>query len=128
NLQTRLQNYESALNMMKDPAMLTVKMSSVPTSPSPGSMATVYWDTRTKDVYLLANNLPVANAEKQYQLWAIVDGTPVDAGMVDLSAGMSFVRMKNIPRAQAFAITLEKQGGNKTPTMSAMFVMGKVES
>jgi anti-sigma-K factor RskA len=34
--------------------------------------------------------------------------------------------MKNIPRAQAFAITLEKKGGNPTPTMEQMFVMGSI--
>jgi len=34
--------------------------------------------------------------------------------------------MKNIPKAQAFAITLEKKGGSVTPTLSAMYVMGKV--
>ena len=34
--------------------------------------------------------------------------------------------MKVINHAEAFAITLEKQGGSKTPTMSEMYVMGKV--
>src|SRR5579871_6616192 len=40
-LQTKLQDYESAMNMMKDPAMAIIKMNSVPTSPSPNSLATV---------------------------------------------------------------------------------------
>jgi len=125
-LQTKLQDYESALNMMKDPAMAIIKMNSVPTSPSPNSLATVYWDTRSKDVYLLTNNLPTPNTEKQYQLWAIVDGKPVDAGLVDLTEGLAFIKMKNIPRASAFAVTLEKKGGSQAPTFSAMYVMGKV--
>jgi len=124
-LQTKLQDYESAMNMMKDPAMAIIKMNSVPTSPSPNSLATVYWDTRNKDVYLLANNLPATVTEKQYQLWAIVDGKPVDAGVVDIKEGLSFVKMKNIPRAQAFAITLEKKGGSSVPE-GAMYVLGKV--
>jgi anti-sigma-K factor RskA len=125
-LQTKLQDYESAMNMMKDPAMAIIKMSSVPSSPSPNSLATVYWDTRNKDVYLLANNLPTPVTEKQYQLWAIVDGKPVDAGLVEIKEGLSFVKMKNIQRAQAFAITLEKKGGSDVPTPSAMYVLGKV--
>jgi anti-sigma-K factor RskA len=33
--------------------------------------------------------------------------------------------MKNIQRAQAFAITLEKKGGSEVPT-SAIYVLGKV--
>jgi anti-sigma-K factor RskA len=61
---------------------------------------------------------------KQYQLWAIVDGKPVDAGMVGDCEGLC--KMKVINRAEAFAITLEKEGGSSAPTLTAMYVMGKV--
>jgi anti-sigma-K factor RskA len=124
-IQAKLQNYESALSMIKDPAMAVVKMPGIPTSPSPNSLTTVYWDTRSKDVYLLINNLPQPSPEQQYQLWALVDGKPVDAGVFDVSKdSLSFVKMKNIQQAQAFAITLEKKGGNQTPTMP-IYVLGK---
>jgi anti-sigma-K factor RskA len=106
--------------------MTVIKMPSVPTSPNLTSLTTVYWDSRSKDVYLLVNNLPQATTDKQYQLWALVDGKPVDAGVFDIKEGLSFVKMKNIPRAQAFAITLEKRGGSATPTMQEMYVLGKV--
>ena len=89
-------------------------------------MATVYWNTESKDVYLLVNKLPKPVPDKQYQLWAIVDGKPVDAGIFDMREGISFVKLKTIPKAEAFAITLEKKGGSATPTMDAMYVMGKV--
>ncbi|HEY4874833.1 MAG TPA: anti-sigma factor [Puia sp.] len=125
-MQTKLQDYESAMNLMRNPAMAIIKMNSVPSSPSPNSLATIYWDTRNKDVYLLSNNLPPTVTDKQYQLWAIVDGKPVDAGLVDIKEGLSFIKMKNIPRAQAFAITLEKKGGSGVPTLTAMYVLGKV--
>ena len=70
--------------------------------------------------------MPQPQAGQQYQLWAIVDGKPVDAGMVEIDPGKALHRMKNIPKAEAFAITLEKAGGSPTPTLTAMFVMGKV--
>jgi anti-sigma-K factor RskA len=124
NLQTKLLDYDSAFSKMKDPAMAMVKMPG--TSGHLTSLTTVYWDTHSKDVYLLVNNLPQPEANKQYQLWAIVDGKPVNAGIFDVQEGLSFVRMKNIPKAQAFAITLEKKGGSLTPNMEAMFVIGKV--
>ena len=124
NLQTKLQDYESAFSRMKDPVMAVVKMPG--TGAHLTSLTTVYWDTHSKDVYLLVNNLPQPAANKQYQLWALVDGKPIDAGIFDIQEGLSFVRMKNIPQAQAFAITLEKKGGSLTPTMEAMFVLGKV--
>lgn len=117
--------YQNTINKLSDPAMAIIKMAgdSVPTSPAPSSMATIYWDTRTKDVFLLINNMPEASADKQYQLWAIVDGVPVDAGVFDIAKGI--VVMKNIPRAQAFAVTLEKRGGSPTPK-GQMYVLGKV--
>jgi anti-sigma-K factor RskA len=125
-LQTKLENYENALGVMKNPLMAIIKMPGVATSPAPSSMATVYWNTSSKDVYLLVNQLPKPVSDKQYQLWAIVDGKPVDAGIFDVDEGISFVKLKSIPKAQAFAITLEKKGGSTTPTMEAMYVMGKV--
>jgi anti-sigma-K factor RskA len=124
-LQAKLQDYEAALSMIKDTAMAVVKMPSLPSSPNPGSMTTVYWDTKSKDVYLLVNNLARPSTDKQYQLWALVNGKPVDAGVFDIKEGLSFVKMKNIQQAQAFAITLEKRGGSQSPTMP-IYVLGKV--
>lgn len=125
-LQTKLLTYENAINVMKNPLMEIIKMPGVPKSPAPSSTATVYWNTKSKDVYLLVNNLPRPVANKQYQLWAIVDGKPVDVGVFDVEEGVSFIKLKRIPKAEAFAITLEKKGGSATPDMEAMYVMGKV--
>lgn len=127
-LQTKLSAYENALNLMKNPLMAVVKMPGSPNSPAPSSLATVYWNTESKAVYLLVNQLPKPVTDKQYQLWAIVDGKPVDAGIFELREGISFIKLKTIPKAEAFAITLEKKGGSETPTMAAMYVMGKVSS
>lgn len=125
-MQTRMLEYEKAIELMKDPAMYVVKMPAIPTSPDPTSATVVYWDTQTKDVYLAINKLPAPPADQQYQLWALVDGKPVDAGVFDLNAGAGMMKMKNIPKAEAFAITLERKGGNPTPTMDKLYVLGKV--
>ena len=107
--------------------MLVVKMpgTNVATSPDSNSVATVYWHTKSKDVYLLVNNLPQPPSDRQYQLWAIVDGKPVDAGVFDIQNSQGLLRMKNMPRAQIFAVTLEKRGGSTTPE-GPMYVLGKV--
>jgi hypothetical protein len=127
-LNAKLENYEIALNLIRNPIMEIVKMPGVPTSPAPSSLATVYWNTESKEVYLLVNQLPAPLTDKQYQLWAIVDGRPVDAGVINTDSGVSFVKLKTIQKAEAFAITLEKRGGSTTPTLEAMYVMGKVPS
>lgn len=107
-----------------------VKMASMKGMPaSPSSYATVYWDTATHDVYLLANNLPAPPSDKQYQLWALLDGKPVDLGMLeyDLKQKKLLVRMKNARNAQAFAITLEKKD-RPDPSVPGgeMYVMGNL--
>ncbi len=119
---TKLNDVNESIRLMADPVMEAVKMNAVPGKE--GSLATVYWNTKTKDVYLLQNNLPQTPADKQYQLWAIVDGKPVSAGVISDCNGLC--KLNNIPKAQAFAITLEKKGGSDSPTLTAMFVIGNV--
>jgi anti-sigma-K factor RskA len=128
SLQTRLKTYENAVSLMKNPQMTIIKMSGVPTSPDPSSLATVYWNTNSKTVYLFVNQLKKPTANKQYQLWAIIGDKPVDAGVFDLEDGVSFIKLKTTPKADAFAITLENKGGSLSPTMSAMYVYGKVSN
>jgi len=93
---------------------------------SPSSMATVYWNKTSSEVYLMVNNLVAPPSDKQYQLWAIVDGKPVDAGVFSMNDDMGLQSMKNIQNATAFAVTLEKMGGSPTPTLEAMYLMGEV--
>jgi anti-sigma-K factor RskA len=122
NTQTKVLDLYNSMQMMSDPTVIKVSMQGI--AGKENSLATVFWDSKSKDVYLLPNKLPEAGADKQYQLWAIVDGKPVDAGVMDVCAGLC--KMKNIPNASMFAITLEKKGGSPTPTMSEMYVAGKV--
>jgi anti-sigma-K factor RskA len=121
SIQIKALDLYNSMQMMGDPKMVKVSMAAMPGKD--GNMATVFWDSKSKDVYLLPNKLTEAPSGMQYQLWAIVDGKPVDAGMMDVCAGIC--KMKNIPTASAFAITLEKKGGNPIPK-GDMYVFGKV--
>jgi len=120
--QTKYNSLQQTVNIFQDSAMHVVKMGGV--KGREGDVATVYWDTRTKDVYVYVNKLPQAPTGKQYQLWAIVDGKPVDAGLIGDCDGVC--KMKNIPTAQMFAVTLEKEGGSPQPTFDQMYVAGKI--
>lgn len=120
--QTQLKEWQAAAAMMTDTAMATVKMRS---TKGKDDAAIVFWNKQNKDVYVMVNKLPEPATGRQYQLWAMVDGKPVDAGVLDPSCS-SVCKMKNIPKAQAFAITLEKEGGNQFPNLKALFVMGNI--
>lgn len=95
----------------------------------PDAKAKIFWMTNTGDVMVDASNLPDAPAGKQYQFWAIVDGVPVDGGLIitnDKGKKIRMQKMKSFGRAEAFAISLEKEGGNPTPTLVVSMSSGKI--
>ncbi|WP_342088927.1 anti-sigma factor [Dyadobacter sp. OTU695] len=118
--------YNQALaNLFRSPSYKHIHMAGLPKSPE--SAVSAFWNTQTNEVLLDVQNLPAAPQGKQYQLWSIVDGKPVDIGMLDKAFTGKVLKMKNTKAGSAaFAITLEKEGGNPTPTMEEMYVMGKV--
>ena len=96
---------------------------------APQSFATVYWNPNSKKVMLNVNNLPMPPADKQYQLWALKDGKPIDAGVFDMQPGTGddmHMMPVTIADADAFAVTLEKKGGSPVPTLTQLYVMGKI--
>jgi anti-sigma-K factor RskA len=130
-------NSMAELNMLKeDMEMLTnkpqVRMASLKgTDMSPQSYTTVYWDTASHDVYLLVNNLPKPPSDKQYQLWALLDGKPIDLGMIAedyfVKKNRLLLKANNAKNAQAFAITLEKKNRpNPEKPAGDMYVMGNL--
>jgi anti-sigma-K factor RskA len=124
-LQTRNEELQGGIRMMKDPATLPVSMKGTPDAP--GSLATLYWNKTTSDVYMLVNNLPALAADQEYQLWAFVDGQPVNAGFLDMHLSDGMLKMKNFARAESFAITLEKKGrANINAPQGKVYVFGKI--
>ena len=115
--------YSQTMQMMHDNVYKKIELTNV--AGKPPAMAQVFWNTKTKDVYIADVSLPQAPSGKQYQLWAIVDGKPVDAGMLRDAKNLA-QRMKAFQKAEMFAITLEKEGGSPTPTMEEMYVAAKV--
>jgi len=124
--QTSLAAAQKELDLMKDPGFKWIKMLGV--GKHTGNVATICWNPESQDVYLLAQVLPKPAPDMQYQLWAIVNGKPIDAGVFDMGEGMdkAMQKMKAVTNAQVFAVTLEKKGGSTKPTLDQMFVAGKV--
>ena len=123
-IQAKYLELNSSLQLMSDTNIIKVAMKGIPGKE--GDLATVFWDNKTKDVYLLPNKLPKAPEGKQYQLWALVNGKPIDAGVLEDCNGVC--KLKNTQKADIFAITLEKKGGSPTPDLSQLYVLGKVSS
>jgi anti-sigma-K factor RskA len=94
---------------------------------APDAAAKIFWIKNTGETYIDPSNLPEAPKGMQYQLWAIIDGKPVDGGMIKSAEGKNYriQKMKTFGKVQAFAVTLETAGGNPTPK-GKMFVMGEI--
>lgn len=118
-----LDEYQSFAALVADTSVAKIILNG--TAVSPTSNAIVFWNSRTKEVFLDPNGLPGIPADKQYQLWAIVNGNPVDMGVFETGNPVPVIKMKTAGNVQAFAITLETKGGNPTPTLEAMYVLGQ---
>jgi anti-sigma-K factor RskA len=110
------------LNTLQDANTRVIQLAGLP--PAPDAKAVVYWNPESKEVYFNPGTLPPAPEGKEYQLWAIADNTPVDAGLFHATTPEAHP-MKPVSAAQAFAVTLEPAGGSATPT-GEMYVLGKL--
>lgn len=119
-----LSELNEKMKVLADMGTKKVNLAGMPATKD--AKAIVYWNADRKKVILTGLSLPDAPSDKQYQLWALVDGVPVDAGVFDLTAENSMVEMKAIEKSQAFAITLEPKGGSPTPHLETLCVMGNI--
>lgn len=114
----KVESYDKGMNMIADTGMKTVVMRSA--QPGKEMMGMVFWSKAKGETYLAIHNMPMPEKGKQYQLWVIQDGKPVSMGMVDNDLVANAGKMIKVPMlvksGQAFAISLEKEGGNITPT------------
>lgn len=120
-LASTLNTFRQERDLLADPAMQTVVMRKEGDNKMAGM---VYWDKDKGEAYLALHNMPLPPQGKQYQLWVIQDGKPVDMGVISndmiTSEGLMKKLDKSVQAGQAFAISLEKEGGNPTPTQVYM--------
>lgn len=128
-MQEQLSDTRQALEVyinLKDYKMVELK--GMPKAP-PGSKMMVAFNP-AKEVVMIdmaSLKMPENDAEHQYQLWAMVDGKPVDLGVFDAKADTTLMlKMKPVGKAQAFAVTLERRGGSANPTMDQMMLLGNI--
>lgn len=120
----RISEIETDLRVMNNPDFKRVVMKG--TNNAPQALAAVYWNENSQEVYLSLQNMKELSQENQYQLWAIIDGKPVDAGVFDGNLD-GLIKMKNIGQgAAAFAVTIETKGGKPSPTLETMQVLGNI--
>lgn len=108
-----------------NPNSIVVNM--VGTKRAPKSSANVYWDSTSSKVYLLVRNMPQLASDQQYQLWALIDNKQKNLGVFDATDKNVMIQMDSTKHAEAFAITIEKKGGNAKPTLDSLTSVGKTQ-
>ena len=128
--QAQLGKQLEAMEMVTDPNVAVVNLKGMEKTPK--SSASVYWDSTSPSIYLVAKNMPKPASDKQYQLWSIINGKdgqlqPTSLGLFDVGDdGKIILRIdKAVRHADAFAITIEKKGNTGGPTLEDLQTMGK---
>lgn len=82
----------------------------------------IVWSAEQDRVAVIANGLPEPGPDRVYELWAIVDGTPVPAGLFDPDDGTvrGTTRLDDVDAA-AWGVTIEPAGGSDAPTTPILF-------
>jgi anti-sigma-K factor RskA len=126
DLQLRLLEKERILNVMQSPQIRLVELRGRELAPA--AEGRVFWSTSENKAVFIARNLPAPAADKDYQLWIIRGGQPVDAGVFAIDeegTGVTTFEIGVGPAVNAFAVTLEKKGGVPAPEGS-MYLLGTI--
>ena len=125
-VERRLGNLRQENEVLRNDEFRAVALAGTKTAPT--AKARVFFNVATHKVYVDVRSLPALPAGKQYQLWALDKGQPIDAGVLTAATatGEGLQHMKDIASAQTFAMTVEPAGGSVGPTLSTMTVVGNI--
>jgi len=124
-IQAQNDQLSRSLDVLSSQNTVPVRMEGTPNAPD--ALATVYFNPSDQVALLSAGSLPSPPSDMTYQLWALIDGNPVDMGIFEIDpASGDLISVPFIEGAQAFAVTLETAGGNPTPNLDQLFVIGNV--
>ncbi len=84
----------------------------------PNAKVVSYVNHKDKSVVINTKKLPKLNVDKDYQMWADVDGEMIDMGVI--SKNQELISMTYIDHAESLNITIEPAGGNDHPTVSQL--------
>lgn len=116
---------EQALALLRQPGVRTLELRGNEKAPQGDIL--VFWNAKTRQVAVEVKSLPPLRPDQQYQLWSLVGGKPIDAGVFDRDQILQRLN-RPIDRADAFAVTVEKRGGSPSPTLSTLLAMTPVDA
>jgi anti-sigma-K factor RskA len=124
-LDKQMKDMEEEKRIMNDPNVTVVNMK---TMKGDASSANVFWDSTSSNVYMVVKNMPKLPTNKQYELWALINKatTPISLGQFD-GGEKIMLKMNDVKKADAFAITIEDRGNTGGPNLNAMQSMTRLQ-
>lgn len=128
-LESEVQRKEELLTILEARDVDLVMMDGL-ADMSPNGYGKVVWDKEGGNALLQVANIPSVPVGKDYQLWFIVNGQPISAGVfaVDDPEQDNFFKIEQLQSSAtdgAFAITMEPKGGMPEPT-GDMYLLGNM--
>lgn len=115
----------SQLAMVADPFMPKVMLGGMNSGKAAKVLVVV--DAKKNVAQIAMKNMPTVPSEMDLQLWAIVDGKPMDLGILPSNSdGIIDYQIPNIEGATALAVTIETKGGHPQP-QGEMILMGEIK-
>jgi len=128
--QEEITSKETLLQEIRDKNVTVIALGGQTVSPS--SYAKAYWNKEESKVIIDAQGLPEPPDGFTYQVWSLkLDPlTPTSIGLLDdfASQDTKLFTLENANESEAFGITLEPEGGSKTPTLEQLYTLGAVGS
>ena len=100
-----------------------VRVNLLPFKETFGYEAVVFWRAETSETVIYTDKLPALEG-RQYQLWSINKGIYASAG--PFSPTLELQPMGPVFEADAFAVTVEPEGGSDKPNISQLVILGDV--
>jgi Anti-sigma-K factor rskA, C-terminal len=121
-LRTELERKTELLDILGARHIAVAFMTGQP--PHPDGYGKIVWDPENRNALLQVSSLPPVPEGKDYQLWIVKGDDSISAGVFSVADTLqAFFAIGHLAVAdpkeiQAFAITMEPQGGGLTPTGS----------
>lgn len=92
---------------------------------APQAFSKVYWNKKEHLAFIDVAGLPAPPEGKVYKLWSFKNDffSPTNIGLIKDKGKTELYQFDNFPEPEILCITLENDGGSKTPTMTQIYVM-----
>ncbi|MFP2995937.1 anti-sigma factor [Spongiivirga sp. MCCC 1A20706] len=115
-VQNLLEQTEQRYNVVNNSKVIPLRL--VGNQKMPQAVALVYLNHEAMEVVINSQGMPKLPKDKDYQLWADVNGEMINMGVVP--AEQQLVKMKYISDASSINITIEPAGGNDHATVEQL--------